>query len=735
MSNFVYDSTDLAFPKTDLSGIPVGGDPNKYVTGTDWNGYGQAMVDLRGVLKGAKYFGFTEQATDPLPSGVTNYLYLLDTGVFNLKRGVTTYPLVLGTRQILTPGGSGLAGGGALSADLSLALETLSPSSAGSYSNANITVDAFGRVTAASNGSGAGSLSIGDLITSATLGSFLFAGSGGALAQNNSKLFWDNTNFRMGIGTASPANTLDVRGGSAFDAMRVENTDATGHSNVVFYDNTGTVKSAVGWGNASSGGTRFSKAYFWVDSNLSILFTSENFASSNPLVMQGSTGRIGMGTDIPNTRLHLYGSDNPQKLRIQSSGSFGAARVEFYSNPINDTNEWRPGYIESGDQGTFTGQVNIFTNGTGSGAKTGSVLAASFTNASMEMGGGSVATASQANKGRLIYNESTQKFQVSMNTGSYVDIATGSGGGMAIGSAVTSGTATRVLFVDGSGNLGQDAGFLWTNSTAAKPFLTLDGSTAAWIVFGPHGYAAPSFTTRSIGTKLLIAEDVASDRVDFAYGAESGHMWVSVSKFDPFYGFKWYAGETQLLEIRGDGGIQFQDTASSPNSASSTGRLIYNNTTHTFRASMNGGSYGSLVVLNSSDQLFLKSHTGFTNSEKYWYTFAVKTTSATPDTSTVLRTMPDNSLCWVEVTVMGRDGAGTERALYTKKALVYRQGGSNATIQGSVIDIHTDVETAGGLDATIVVSGTQALLQVTGLGSTTIYWTGIIHSQLVQTDS
>jgi predicted RecA/RadA family phage recombinase len=45
-----------------------------------------------------------------------------------------------------------------------------------------------------------------------TAGSVLFAGSDGAAAQDNANLFWDDTNNRLGIGTASPANKLHVVG-------------------------------------------------------------------------------------------------------------------------------------------------------------------------------------------------------------------------------------------------------------------------------------------------------------------------------------------------------------------------------------------------------------------------------------------------------------------------------------------------------------------------------------------
>ena len=54
-------------------------------------------------------------------------------------------------------------------------------------------------------------LSLG-LETGATAGSVLFAGAAGVLAQDNANLFWDDTNDRLGVGTATPQAGLEVTG-------------------------------------------------------------------------------------------------------------------------------------------------------------------------------------------------------------------------------------------------------------------------------------------------------------------------------------------------------------------------------------------------------------------------------------------------------------------------------------------------------------------------------------------
>jgi hypothetical protein len=102
------------------------------------------------------------------------------------------------------------------------------------------------------------------------------------------------------------------------------------------------------------------------------------------LRVKNTTGYVGIGTANPSTPLEVV-SNGVSELRLGSRGAFGTARFSMISDKELAT-EWRPSYIESADNGTYTGRMDFFTNGTGVGNKFGSVRAMSITNGNVGIG-------------------------------------------------------------------------------------------------------------------------------------------------------------------------------------------------------------------------------------------------------------------------------------------------------------------------------------------------------------
>ena len=76
----------------------------------------------------------------------------------------------------------------------------------------------------ASSFAGSSSITIADVITSATTGSVLYAGTGGRLQQSNAAFFYDSTNKRLGLAQGTPTSRLHLN----FDQNSVTQADANG---------------------------------------------------------------------------------------------------------------------------------------------------------------------------------------------------------------------------------------------------------------------------------------------------------------------------------------------------------------------------------------------------------------------------------------------------------------------------------------------------------------------------
>ncbi len=98
---------------------------------------------------------------------------------------------------------------------------------------------------------------------------------------------------------------------------------------------------------------------------------------------------------------------------------------------------------------------------------------------------------------------------------------------------------------------GQLISTLANNTATGGGQLYLNGATGNRIDFNTNGVAAPAFTTRSAGTKIVLFPNIGAAAVDYAIGIESGNIWSSVAT--TANGFKWYGGTTVAATLTGAG--------------------------------------------------------------------------------------------------------------------------------------------------------------------------------------
>lgn len=201
----------------------------------------------------------------------------------------------------------------------------------------------------------------------------------------------------LGIGVSKPTARLDVAGiirtseGLMFPDGTIQTTAANPASRS--WDDRGsrTIQpQIVGEKNVSNGSVNLKAPTFDI-SGTGITNRLTKWVNGPNGVVGDSTltevgGNVGIGTSTPAARLHLVSSDNPTVMRIQSSAGFGAGRVEFWSDAPGSVSEWRPSFMQSTDNGGFTGGLAFFVNGTGSGNRTGQVETMRLVNGGVGIG-------------------------------------------------------------------------------------------------------------------------------------------------------------------------------------------------------------------------------------------------------------------------------------------------------------------------------------------------------------
>jgi hypothetical protein len=193
----------------------------------------------------------------------------------------------------------------------------------------------------------------GNLTTNLTAGSVPFIGASGLLSQDNTNLFWDNTNKRLGVGTSTPGNPLVVR---SPNTLGIELINSTNSKSWRFNINTNDffiTETAVGnpfiikaGGNVLINTT--TDAGFRLDVNGTARVQGVLTTTADAVVNSVSVGRGG-GAIVTNTRV------GESALNANTTGSENTAigRISMFSNT-------------TGIQNTAVGVRSLQDNTTGS---------------------------------------------------------------------------------------------------------------------------------------------------------------------------------------------------------------------------------------------------------------------------------------------------------------------------------------------------------------------------------
>jgi len=224
--------------------------------------------------------------------------------------------------------------------------------------------------------------------TALTTGSVLFSGASGLITQDNANLFWDDTNNRLGIGTAVPGAPLDVH--STGTAAQF---NGTGTNNAfIRFQNAGSNKWTIG--NQYAGGVN----NFTIENNAGnsvINITggqqvnlAYNATIAQTLTLNGVGDQLRLSSGLIDARLKTSASDNNLYIGATSITTNGI-NIDLSTGSLTATNykltgqTGNTGMYYSGSRLTIanyniSGTVEIEVNGGSSAATFNADLSTTF---------------------------------------------------------------------------------------------------------------------------------------------------------------------------------------------------------------------------------------------------------------------------------------------------------------------------------------------------------------------
>jgi hypothetical protein len=216
---------------------------------------------------------------------------------------------------------------------------------------------------------GGGAIAVGTTaVTSGTVGRVFFQGTGDVVQQSGS-LFWDNTNSRLGIGTASPTSSIDTTGNITTNGAAGTSSFGTGQiianslGNSIgsgFYSQVGT-----GTGTYGGFGVGYGTTIKWllgisknITDTTALSFLEDGLSASRRLTI-ATGGNVGIGASVPLSKLHTFSTNQLAQMTLGSTSGVGltVSNTDNYYGLNFGTAVSGDGWIQ---QGTTTGGATSY---------------------------------------------------------------------------------------------------------------------------------------------------------------------------------------------------------------------------------------------------------------------------------------------------------------------------------------------------------------------------------------
>lgn len=391
---FFKDSSNV------VNTVPIrqsGAASDGWLSSTDWNTFNNkqpAGAYLTSVTADAPLSGAGTSASHLVIAQATTstsgYLSSTDWNTFNNKQPAGTYVTsVTGTAPVVSSGGTTPA--------ISMAAATTSVNgylTSTDWNTFNGKQAALVSGTNIKTVNGTTLLGSGDLgtigvgyggtgtSTAFTAGSIVFAGASGVYSQNNSNLFWDNSNVRLGVATATPGYRIDSyiysaatlvdllrlnngggsNGGGA--GLRFEDAGASARiAGVVFGGNENSGLGLAFYTSTGSSGAVSEQMRLWMSGGLSLGNTTDPGATN--LSVTGSIAFANISNGIAKTGTFTRDSNSASGNVSYTGVGFKPSLIVFYA-AIDTLNDFMVG---SGNATAGRALYNNFSNSLGASSQ------------------------------------------------------------------------------------------------------------------------------------------------------------------------------------------------------------------------------------------------------------------------------------------------------------------------------------------------------------------------------